>query len=125
MAPRRLGTMTTSYRTTKSGIKVVCGRTDEVVAGCEALIRFNDGTFVFEYIGSVGKSFPTRDGQMVYGYIAAKPGVESVGESDQEPTDEEWSSRMGVNEFDAEGAAEIAAERAMENQEYFSSTGGY
>lgn len=117
--------MTTSYRTTKSGIKVVCGRTDEVVAGCEALVRVNDGTFVFEFIGSVGKSFPTREGQMVYGYIATKPVF--VGESDQEPAGEEWSSRMGVceGEFDAEGAAEIAAERAMENQEYFSSTGGY
>jgi len=57
-----------SYRKTKQGLWVVCGKAGEVKVG-KVTVTKKDGSTKTETVESIGKPFSTSSGEMVYGYI--------------------------------------------------------
>ena len=58
-----------TWRRTRQGEWVVCGRTDEVVAGSDALVRRSNGSLQWVHIETTGRPFRVDGQQMVYGYV--------------------------------------------------------
>ena len=62
-----------SYRKTKQGLWVVCGRVSEIKVGHVTVVK-KDGSTKVETVESIGKPFSAPGGDMVYGYLKPSNG---------------------------------------------------